>query len=285
MYLNTENQTRQRNDNESFLAAASAGAPDTLALLLNEHGIDINTVDRVRQTALFHAIQAGCENCALYLLQRGIDWQIHNRRGLRALHLAAGMGLDAVINWLVNAGDDVNVTRANIDTPLIAAVKHSQAGTARYLLDVGANPNGRGVRNVTALHVANAAAMTTMLLAAGADPDARDKDGETPLFGAARAANLEMMRILVDAGADVDAVNEKKETALFQTGQRGVIDAVDYLLGVGANPDMPGDSGRTLTAVARRNSSLHTYMTARAMRGCIDAALVNAVGISPFFPE
>lgn len=275
MYFNTEYQTRQRNDNESFLAAASAGAPDTLALLLNEHKVDINTVDRVRQTALFHAIQAGCEGCALYLLKRGIDWRIHNRRGLRALHLAAGMGLNTVVNWLINAGDDVNISRANIDTPLITAAKHGQTGMARCLLDAGANPNGRGVRNATALHVCTTAAITTMLLAAGADPDARDKDGETPLFRAARAASLPVIRVLVGAGADVDAVNGKMETALFQAGQRGVIDAVDYLLGVGANPDMPGRNGRTLAAVARRKPSLHTYMTARAMRGCIDAALAE----------
>lgn len=275
MNLDTDHQTRQGHNNESFLAAASAGAVDTLALLLDEHRVNINTVDRLRQTALLHAIQAGCEDCALYLLKRGIDWRIHNRRGLRALHLAAGMGLDAVVNCLISAGDDGNVHRVNVDTPLITAARHGKTGVAQRLLDAGADPNGRGARDVTALHVANTAAMTAILLAAGANPDARDKDGETPLFGAARSGHLELVRLLIGAGAEVDALNGKRETALLQAGQRGVIDTVDYLLGVGANPDLPGGSGRSLAAAARRNPSLRTYMTGRMMRGCIDAALAE----------
>ncbi|WP_194726326.1 ankyrin repeat domain-containing protein [Noviherbaspirillum malthae] len=275
MNLETDHQTRQRNDNESFLAAASAGAVDTIALLLDERGVDINTVDRLRQTALFHAIQASCADCALFLLKRGIDWRIHNKRGLRGLHLAAGMGLDEVVNWLINAGDDVNVSRANIDTPLIMAARHGKSGIVRRLLDAGADFNALGGKQVTALHAATTAAMTATLLAAGADPEARDKQGETPLFGAARCGRVDQMRLLINAGADVNVLNEKRETALFQAGQRGVIEAVDYLLSAGANPDLPGDSDRSLTAAARRNPSLRTYMTGRAMRGCIDAALAE----------
>lgn len=275
MYPDFDNQTRQRNDNESFLAAASAGAVDTVALLLDEHGVNINTVDRLRQTALFHAIQAGGEDCALYLLMRGIDWRIQNKRGLRALHLAAGMGLGAVVDWLINAGDDVNVSCANSDTPLIVAARHGKTDVGRQLLDAGADPNAHGGKQVTALHVATTSAMTAMLLAGGAYPDARDKDGETPLFSAARNGQVEQMRLLIGAGADVDALNGKRETALFQAGQRGIIGAVDYLLGAGADPDLPGDSGRSLAAVARRNPSLRTYMTGRVMRGCIDAALAE----------
>ncbi|WP_151633390.1 ankyrin repeat domain-containing protein [Noviherbaspirillum aerium] len=275
MYLDTDKRTRQRNDNESFLAAASAGALDTLAVLLDEHKVNINAVDRFRQTALFHAIQAGCEDCALYLLKRGIDWHLPNRRGRRAIHLAAGMGLGAVVSWLINAGDDANISLSNIDTPLIMAARHGKTDMARRLLDAGADVNGRGVRNVTALHVATKADMAEMLLAKGADTNARDKDGETPLFGAARSGQLDLLRLLVGKGADVDALNEKRETALFQAGQRGVIEAVDYLLSVGANPDLPAATGRSLATAARRNSSLHTYMTARAMRGCINAALAE----------
>lgn len=275
MHLETDHQTRQHNDNESFLVAASAGAVDTIALLLDEHGVDINTVDRLRQTALFHAIQAGCVDCALYLLKRGIDWRTHNKRGVRALHLAAGMGLHEVVNWLINAGDDVNVSRANIDTPLITAARHGKKEMVRRLLEAGAAPNALGGKQVTALHAATTAAMTATLLAAGADPDARDKQGETPLFGAARCGQVDQMRLLIDAGADVNVLNAKRETALFQAGQRGIIEAVDYLLGVGANPDLPRDSGRSLTTAAKRNSSLRTYMTGRAMRGCIDAALAE----------
>jgi len=155
------------------------------------------------------------------------------------------------------------------------AARHGKTEMARRLLDTGAYPNALGGKQATALHAAITAAMTAMLLAAGADPDARNKEGETPQFGAARCGQVDQMRLLIDAGTDMDAINEKRETALFQAGQRGIIEAVDYLLGTGANPDLPGDSGRSLTAAAKRNSFLRTYMTDRVMRGCIDAALAE----------
>jgi ankyrin repeat protein len=43
------------------------------------------------------------------------------------------------------------------------------------------------------------------LLDAGADPDTRNPDGETPLMAVARTGNLEAAKLLLDAGADVNA--------------------------------------------------------------------------------
>lgn len=262
-------------DNESLLAAASAGAVDTLTLLLDERGANINTVDRFRQTALSHAILARCQECALFLLDRGIDWRIHNKRGLRALHLAASMGLVIVIDRLLDAGDEVNTSRTNTDTPLIIAARNGKTDAVRCLLNAGGDPHGRGAKRMTALHVAANAEITEMLLKAGAAPDARNKDGETPLFDAARTGRLDQIQLLVGANVDVHVVNDKNETALLQAAQRGAVEAVDYLLDIGAKAILPGQQGRSFANVARRNASLHTYMTARAARGCIDAALAE----------
>lgn len=265
----------EHHDNESLLAAAAAGAVDTLTLLLDERGANINTVDRFRQTALSHAILARREECALFLLDRGIDWRIHSKRGLRALHLAASMGLVTVIDRLLAAGDEVNASRTNTDIPLIIAARNGKTDAVRYLLNAGGDPHGLGAKRITALHVAANAEITEMLLNAGAAPDARDKDGETPLFNAARTGRLDQIQLLVGANADVHVVNHKNETALLQAAQRGAVDVVDYLLDIGAKAILPGHRGRSFANVARRNASLHTYMTARAARGYIDAALAE----------
>lgn len=47
--------------------------------------------------------------------------------------------------------------------------------------------------------------MTERLLAAGADPDARDSRGYTPLHTAAEQDAAEVVRLLAKAGADLSA--------------------------------------------------------------------------------
>ncbi|MCF6743278.1 ankyrin repeat domain-containing protein [Blastococcus sp. KM273128] len=90
------------------------------------------------------------------------------------------------------------------------------AGTARLLLDRGADADGG------ALHAASAggsAELVRLLLDAGADVDRRDADtGRTPLHTAVAAGATgdapEIVRALLDAGADVNATTHDGASAL-----------------------------------------------------------------------
>lgn len=90
------------------------------------------------------------------------------------------------------------------------------SGTARLLLDRGADPDGG------ALHAAAAGrrlALVRLLLDAGAEVDRRDPDtGRTPLHTAVAAGSTgdspEIVRLLLDAGADVDATTHDGASAL-----------------------------------------------------------------------
>jgi ankyrin repeat protein len=53
-----------------------------------------------------------------------------------------------------------------------------------------------------------------VLLSAGADKDAKDKDGETPLRRAAESGHKECVELLLSAGADKDAKNNDGWTPL-----------------------------------------------------------------------
>lgn len=78
------------------------------------------------------------------------------------------------------------------------------------------------------------------LIAAGADANARDGYGATPLMNAAHGGNVEMVRALVAAGADVNAVDELGWNAIHKAVynselDRGFPEVVDVLAKAGGD--------------------------------------------------
>ena len=65
------------------------------------------------------------------------------------------------------------------------------------------------------------AEVVTALLAAGADSNARDEDGDTPLRSAGYRADAEAVTALVNAGADLNAKDNDGRTPLQRATKRG----------------------------------------------------------------
>jgi ankyrin repeat protein len=74
-----------------------------------------------------------------------------------------------------------------------------------------------------------------VLLDNGADIEARNEHGETPLFTAVDNHNPEMVKLLLEKGANVSAENNYKETVLIQA-VRSMEPAMLQIL-LSANPD------------------------------------------------
>jgi hypothetical protein len=97
------------------------------------------------------------------------------------------------------------------------------------------------------------AAMVRELLATGADPDARfHAVRNTALHEALWEIDpsAEVVELLVANGADVEAVNESGETPLWCAVRRGCSDAVNVLLSAGAEPWLPVLGGRSAGLMA-----------------------------------
>jgi ankyrin repeat protein len=124
----------------------------------------------------------------------------------------------------------------------LAALRESNGSKAFTLLDGSGTTiiNHRGDDGATALHLVIRARNTNWigyLLANGADKDAADKKGDTPLILAARTGYGEAISRLLKAGAMVDKANRQGETPLIVAVQQRQTATVGALLELGADPD------------------------------------------------
>ncbi len=106
--------------------------------------------------------------------------------------------------------------------------------------------------------------MVSLLLSAGADPDATTGDGTTPLMTAVHAyeprSNFiqrpKVARVLLDHGADVNAQNKNGETALMKALDAYRIgsdeDAVALVIARGANVNLRNKQGETALSMAKK---------------------------------
>ena len=83
-----------------------------------------------------------------------------------------------------------------------------------------------------------------VLLDNGANREARDRDGETPLAYAARFGSHRICSLLIEKGANVDTRDEDGTTPLMLAAREGHVDVVRLLL----------DHGATGAATARERS-------------------------------
>jgi hemoglobin len=104
----------------------------------------------------------------------------------------------------------------------------------------------RGPRGQTLLHDAvmvGDAELAALLLRAGADPDAAEAEGHTPLY---RASTGDAARVLLAAGAAVDvASGPTRGTPLHQAARRGCVSVAQALLDHGAAIEARDAKGET----------------------------------------
>lgn len=100
----------------------------------------------------------------------------------------------------------------------------------------------------TALHIVTARrdlVWMQFLVAKGANVNARNGKGETPLEMAAELGFVEGVDFLIGVGAKVDETNNTGSTPLIDAVSRRDLSVVRSLLKAGANPDRPDNSGRS----------------------------------------
>ncbi len=124
------------------------------------------------------------------------------------------------------------------DSPdrLFSAIREGKHALAGRLIEEGADINAANPAGVTPLLHAvltSDSKMVRLLIAKGANVKAQGESGVTPLHAA--AFDAELTRVLLDAGADPNAATSSGETPLFGAVRAGNEAVVEILLGASAN--------------------------------------------------
>lgn len=183
----------------------------------------------------------------------------HSHLPMTALMLAARMGYETMVDWLLTAGaaPSIQMGRQN-QTALHLALEHNHMHCARHLLESKANPNLRDALGRTPLHYTLHTDTSTftiemrqqaigLLVQHGANPDIQDIEGATPLHYSVIYGRLECIALLIAQGANPNIQTyECKLTPAHIALIEDREDMLSTLVGSGADPDIPTAQGWTV---------------------------------------
>jgi ankyrin repeat protein len=112
--------------------------------------------------------------------------------------------------------------------------------------DYDSPPSSKVTGRNTLLHTAASSGDLTAirkLAAEGADIDARDERGRTPLMAATHANQVEAFRLLLELGADVDLQDDMRDNPFLYAGAEGLLDILKLASEAGADPTIQNRYG------------------------------------------
>jgi hypothetical protein len=197
------------------------GLDDLLTELLDQNPLLINTTTNIGSTPINQAASKGHISTVKLLLGRGADPYLENWYG-NALHCAAEAGKSATIRELVTHGMSPNVCERYSRSPLSCTVDMDRAAAFETLINLGADINAIDPQPQNGPPILHQVAycnclniMDSVLRHHWGELDQKLEDGRTALHVAADEGNLLMVRKLVEAGADVNARDCQGTTPLY----------------------------------------------------------------------
>jgi ankyrin repeat protein len=241
---------RQKDGWTSLHWAAFTGRVE-VAQVLFDHGANAKLETEGGETALhtvsrgeFDSQEQGVSTARL-LLERGVDVNAREKYGRTSLHYAAFEGRVEVAQVLLDHGANANL-ETNVGETALHLVSRGEynfeehgVGIARMLLEHGVDVHARNKFYATALHLAafrGRPEIVQLLLDHGANPNAENEKGRTPLDSVTRGKyksrehGVSIARLLLELGVNANAQDNNKFTPLHWATFYGKFEIVQVCL-------------------------------------------------------
>ena len=213
------------------------------AELLLAYNAEVNATNYFGETSLLHALHIGRASVAELLLAHGAKVNLTSRDS-SPLYETMSLGKRTaphLTELLLARGADVNFKSLGSRTALHEAAFNDLTDCVKQLLAHDADVNARDYEGETPLFLAGSFELMTLLVASNADVNAKDISGETPLFNASR----EVAKFLISHGANVNAKDNDNHTPLGIAAFGGDTNMIELLLASHAEIDAKGYCGAT----------------------------------------
>ena len=151
--------------------------------------------------------------------------------------------------------DDVNLRGRDGWSRLHFMVYNGHVEDVERLINCGADVDAKNNEGKTPLHraahrgwyglLSGADQSAKILIDSGADVNSRDNSGATPLFYAAWSNAVGMVTRLIESGANVNATSNNGGTALHRAAKRNADEAAELLIESGANVNAKDNNRNT----------------------------------------
>jgi len=272
--------------------AAGAGDIERVRSLLSK-GADVNAKnDFDGGTPLQIAADNGHIDIVEVLIASGANVNATNSDGMTPLHKVFFGGYLNIAELLISKGADVNAKDLGSKTPLHEAIhglygpyadtlleakyagnnnrrqskpsweeSHELAeklkiGAVKLLISKGANVNARDYLGGTPLYEAIYFASTDLikiLLENGANPNVQDEFGEILLYEVVSGGFTDVLKLLIEYGADVNTVDTDGQTPLHEAAWNDQKEAAQLIIAIGADVNTADRNGDTPLHVAALN--------------------------------
>ena len=245
---------------------SAASACFFVASFLLSLGLAVPALGAMGRDDFFALVESGDIAEIEAVIRNGQDLEQENESGWTPLFMAIRRGDPDVVRLLLRAsakpGHRANGDMTTLHCAMIAPAKGRPLEKTLeivnlLLLEDMSLANARNRDGTTPLHIAallysdreirnqiqqgdlkDIPRLLEVLFSVGADPNIKNKEGNTALHEATLGEDEEVALLLIQSGADVNAVNNEGLTPLWGAAAMGLPRVVSALLKRGANPNV-----------------------------------------------
>lgn len=238
---------------------------ETVQLLL-QSGADKEATDLEGRTPLYQALADGTIEVATLLVNEGANVATAAKDGRTPLHMALSLGAKGfgiakrlLQSDSIKAADYAKAKAKDEATPLHIAAEHGPSEAIELLHRLGADVDALDDFGQTPLLISiykKKWEIAELLIKAGANVDADEREGYAPLFGAVAGGSDRIVQLLLKAKVDVDAVDEDGYSPLHLAVSQNEVNILQQLLKAGAKIDAVSEyRNQTPLHIAVRNKN------------------------------
>jgi ankyrin repeat protein len=263
------------------------GSFDCVELLIAK-GANVNSMSRYSDTALMSACQGGFSQLVEKLVRIGADLEIVNPNGAAAIHFACKRADSNILQILLNASknpkDYVNRKTSGGATPMIFVAEKGSVDCGKILSRYGADLDARDGEGKSPLFLACNAGhsdFVAWLLGESTRKNQKiDVEQRLPLLIAAEDNRISMAMHLMEYGAKADSTREDGLAPLFIASQNGHAEMAKLLIKFGANPNRKYKGWSPIT-IAIRNQKEEVAKVLLTSGPSIDVSTPDPTGYIP----